>query len=119
MSHSSAVVSYRPEGAGQKPRRAVFDLSITPDPEAWLTNRLGPLAVFSLDLPARRVVSRADRLADLTRRLHAAMARDLASRNAALDALGARLAIAAPASPCPLPDLISQQPTEAILYGEA
>ena len=105
MSHSSVVVSYRPEGPGQSrvARSSIFDL--TRDPEAWLTSRLGPLAVFSLDLPARPVVSDADRLADLTRRLHAAMARDLAARNAALDALGARLGDAAPASPCPAPDL--------------
>ena len=42
MSPSSAVVSYRPEGAGRKLRSATFDLTIIPDPEAWLTARLGP-----------------------------------------------------------------------------
>jgi putative DNA primase/helicase len=46
MSHSSAVVSYRPEGAGRKLRSATFDLTIIPDPQTWLTARLGPLATF-------------------------------------------------------------------------
>ena len=112
MSHSSAVVTYRPEGAGQKPRRAVFDLAIIPDPEAWLTRRLGPLAAFSLDLPSRPA-SDADRLADLTCRLRAAMARNLAARKAALDALGARLSAAQPAGLWPAPDLFPQPTTEA------
>lgn len=44
MSHSSAAVTYQPAGAGKRPRRATFDLSIVPDPEAWLTARPGPLA---------------------------------------------------------------------------
>jgi len=44
MSHSSAVVTYRPEGSGQKVRSAMFNLELVPDPAAWLTERLGPLA---------------------------------------------------------------------------
>lgn len=44
MSHSSAEVTYRPEGAGQRLRTAQFDLSIIPDPNGWLTERLGPLS---------------------------------------------------------------------------
>jgi putative DNA primase/helicase len=44
MSHSSVAVSYRPEGAGQRPRHAIFDLSIISNPEAWLIHRLGALA---------------------------------------------------------------------------
>ena len=114
MSHSSALTSYRREGPGHKLRQARFDLGLICDPEAWLTSRLGPLAAFSLDLPARRVASHADRLVDNTRRLHAAMARDLAARKAALDAIGARRAAAAPAGRCPSPDLFPQQVTEAI-----
>ena len=48
MSHSSAEVTYRPEGAGHRTRTARVDLSRIPDPEAWLTNRLGPLASFEI-----------------------------------------------------------------------
>jgi putative DNA primase/helicase len=44
MSHSSAWVIYRPEGAGQRARTALFDTSIIPDPENWLAKSLGPLA---------------------------------------------------------------------------
>jgi putative DNA primase/helicase len=44
MSHSSVAVSYRPEGAGQRPRHAIFDLSIISNPKAWLIHRLGALA---------------------------------------------------------------------------
>ena len=44
MSHSSAGIRYRPKGAGQRRRRALFDLVLIRDPEAWLTSRLGPLA---------------------------------------------------------------------------
>lgn len=44
MSHSSAAVTYRPEGSGQKMRSAMFNLDLISDPTAWLTERLGPLA---------------------------------------------------------------------------
>lgn len=44
MSRSSAAVTYRPEGSGQKVRTARFNLKLIPDPAAWLTERLGPLA---------------------------------------------------------------------------
>jgi putative DNA primase/helicase len=63
MSHSSAVVSYRPEGAGRKLRSATFDLTIIPDPEAWLTARLGPLATFVRELDADMNVPAARRAA--------------------------------------------------------
>jgi putative DNA primase/helicase len=63
MSHSSAVVSYRPEGAGRKLRSATFDLTINPDPEAWLTARLGPLATFVRELDAGTSVPAARRAA--------------------------------------------------------
>ena len=48
MSHSSAEVTYQPEGAGQRTRTALFDTSIIPDPEEWLTKSLGPLARFAV-----------------------------------------------------------------------
>jgi putative DNA primase/helicase len=44
MSRSSAAVTYRPEGSGQKVRTSMFNLNLIPDPAAWLTERLGPLA---------------------------------------------------------------------------
>jgi putative DNA primase/helicase len=113
MSHSSVVACYRPEGPGHKLRRAVFDLRLIRDPEAWLTRRLGPLAAFSFDPPARPATRDEDRLGDLSRRLHSAMARDLAARMAALDALDTRLSAAAPAGRCPVPDLFSQPTMEA------
>jgi putative DNA primase/helicase len=49
MSHSSALVIYQPEGAGQKPRRAAFDLSLISDPEPWLAERLGSLALCEVE----------------------------------------------------------------------
>jgi putative DNA primase/helicase len=113
MSHSSALASYRPEGAGQKLRTARFDLSLIRDPEAWLTRRLGPLAKFSLELPARPVAADAERVADLTRRLRAAMSRGLADREAALDALAARLVAAMPLGRRPSPDLFTVPTMEA------
>ena len=52
MSHSSALVIYQPEGAGQKPRRATFDLALVPDPEPWLAERLGSLALCRIERPS-------------------------------------------------------------------
>src|SRR5436305_1346774 len=52
MSHSSALVIYQPEGAGQKPRRATFDLTLIPDPEPWLAERLGSLALCQIERPS-------------------------------------------------------------------
>ncbi|MBF0325790.1 MAG: hypothetical protein HQL42_12075 [Alphaproteobacteria bacterium] len=43
MSHSSVTVTYQPAGAGQKPRRAMFDLEVIRDPRAWLEQHLGKL----------------------------------------------------------------------------
>jgi hypothetical protein len=37
-------VTYQLDGNGQKPRTAYFDRNLIPDPLAWLTGRLGPLA---------------------------------------------------------------------------
>src|SRR5690606_21713474 len=103
MSHSSAEVTYRPEGPGHRARTARVDLSRIPDPEAWLTNRLGPLASFEM-----RVIAGADagvpdpadaaRLDTLASRLTASMQAVLAARRAALDALSARLEAAKPAA---------------------
>ncbi|MBC7152736.1 MAG: toprim domain-containing protein [Rhizobium sp.] len=103
MSHSSAEVTYRPEGPGHRARTACVDLSRIPDPEAWLSNRLGPLASFEL-----RHIAGADacvpdpaeaaRLDTLASRLTASMQAVLAARRAALDALSARLEAAKPAA---------------------
>jgi putative DNA primase/helicase len=105
MSPSSVLVSYRPEGAGHKLRQAHFDLARIPDPEAWLTNRLGPLATFTFqDDPAAPggasapVARDADRLSTLALRLDASITDMLSARNAALDALSRRLAAFAPAA---------------------
>lgn len=44
MSHSSAEVTYQPEGPGQRSRTAQFDLGIIRAPHDWLVERLGPLS---------------------------------------------------------------------------
>lgn len=103
MSHSSAEVTYRPEGPGHRPRSARVDLSRIPDPEAWLTNRLGPLASFEMrrdhvadaGAPDPACAAHLDTLAS---RLTASMQAVLAARRAALDALSARLDAAKPAA---------------------
>ncbi|RVI05000.1 hypothetical protein CN200_32120 [Sinorhizobium meliloti] len=41
-------VKYRLAGERQRSATATFDLSRIPDPRAWLTERLGPLAVFEM-----------------------------------------------------------------------
>jgi putative DNA primase/helicase len=102
MSHSSAEVTYRPEGAGHRARTARVDLARIPDPEAWLTNRLGPLAGFEMrhdelsdaDVPDPAEAARLEALAS---RLTASMQAVLAARRAALDVLSARLEAARPA----------------------
>lgn len=103
MSPSSAEVTYRPTGAGHRTRTARVDLSRIPDPEAWLTNRLGPLASFMLtrcnsDASEANGLSSAVRLDALASRLTASMQAVLAARRAALDALSARLEAAKPAA---------------------
>jgi putative DNA primase/helicase len=102
MSPSSAEVTYRPEGPGHRVRTARVDLSRIPDPEAWLTKRLGPLVGFEMrhiigadaDAPDPADAARLDALAS---RLTASMQAVLAARRAALDALSARLEAAKPA----------------------
>ena len=102
MSHSSAEVTYRPAGAGHRARIARVDLARIPDPEAWLTNRLGPLAQLKM-----RAIAGADAAMTATgdiARLHAVFCRLtvnmqalLASRRAVLDALASRLEARKPA----------------------
>jgi len=95
MSHSSAEVTYRPAGPSHRARTARVDLARIPDPEAWLTNRLGPLACFEIrhveptatEAPAPSETESLDALAF---RLIASMQAVLAARRAALDALAAR-----------------------------
>ncbi|MBW7852609.1 MAG: hypothetical protein H3C38_19110, partial [Rhodospirillales bacterium] len=96
MSHSSAEVTWRPAGPGHRARTARVDLARIPDPEAWLTNRLGPLASFELKpcdsaAPVAIDPSDLDRLDALASRLTASMQAVLATRRGALDALAARL----------------------------
>jgi hypothetical protein len=40
-------VTYQPVGPKMKRRQGWFDLSVIPDPKAWLTAHLGPLAFFA------------------------------------------------------------------------
>ena len=90
-------------GAGHRARTARVDLTRIPDPEAWLTNRLGPLASFEMrsiagsgsDAPDPAAAVRLDTLAS---RLTASMQAVLAARRAALEALSARLDAAKPAA---------------------
>ena len=96
MSPSSAEVTYRPEGAGHRARTARVDLGRIPDPEAWLTNRLGPLAQCDIAAPLDQQAAQQDRLDALASRLTSGMQNVLASRRAALDALSARLDAVAP-----------------------
>jgi len=101
MSPSSAEVTYRPEGPGHRARIAGADLARIPDPEAWLTNRLGPLASFSIvrgaaSEPAGGNPAAAARIDALASRLAASMQAVLVARRASLDALAARLEAAKP-----------------------
>jgi putative DNA primase/helicase len=104
MSHSSAEVTYRPAGPGHRARTAHVDLARIPDPEAWLTNRLGPLASFEIRQDDCAVTGAAARSVDaehlngLASRLTASMQAVLATCRSALEALAARLEAAAPSS---------------------
>jgi putative DNA primase/helicase len=98
MSPSSAEVTYRPEGAGHRARTARVDLSRIPDPEAWLTNRLGPLAQCDIAAPLGEQATQHARLDGLVTRLTSSMQVVIATRRAALDALSARLEAVAPTS---------------------
>ncbi len=42
------LVEYRPLGAGQKARRAIFDLARIPNPSGWMESRLGTLAKYEV-----------------------------------------------------------------------
>ena len=97
MSHSSAEVTWRPEGPGHRARTARVDLSSIPDPEAWLTNRLGPLAQCDIAAPTGGQAIPHARLDSLAKRLTSSMQAVITTRRAALDALSARLEAAKPA----------------------
>jgi hypothetical protein len=45
---SHVRVDYQLPGHGKRPSTAWVDLNIVPDPEVWLTERLGPLVNFAL-----------------------------------------------------------------------
>ncbi len=96
MSPSSAEVTYRPTGPGHRARTARVDLARIPDPEAWLTNRLGPLALCEVTAPLNGQAAQHDRLDALASRLTGGMQAVLAGRRDALDALSARLDAVAP-----------------------
>ena len=101
MSHSSVEVTWRPAGAGHRVRTARVDLARIPDPQTWLTERLGPLASFEIrhtGAAANAVPDPGDpdRLDALATRLTASMQAVVATRRAALDALAARLDAAVP-----------------------
>ncbi|MBW6496631.1 MAG: hypothetical protein K0B16_19155, partial [Burkholderiaceae bacterium] len=98
MSHSSAEVTYRPAGAGHRARTAHVDLARIPDPEAWLTNRLGPLAHCDIAAPLGEQDTQHARPDGLASRLTSSLQAVIATRRAALDALAARLEAVAPTS---------------------
>jgi putative DNA primase/helicase len=92
---------YRPAGRGHRDRSARVDLARIPDPEAWLTNRLGPLAYFEIRHDARvafdgQKLSSIEHLNVLGSRLTAGLQAILGARRAALDKLAARLEAARP-----------------------
>ena len=99
LSPSSEEVTYRPQGAGHRSRAAHVDLSRILDPEAWLTNRLGPLASFEMRSIASNPAGddAAARIDALASRLTVSMQAVLAARRAALDALSVRLEATKPA----------------------
>jgi putative DNA primase/helicase len=97
MSPSSVEVTYRPEGGGHRVRTARVDLARISEPEAWLTNRLGPLAQFDIAAPIAGQAHGRERVDALSARLTASMQAVIAMRKAALEGLAARLEAAAPA----------------------
>lgn len=97
MSHSSVEVTYRPAGPGHRTRTARVDLELIPDPEAWLTRRLGPLAQCDIAAPTAGQAHGRERVDTLGARLIASMQAVIAMRKAALEDLAARLEAAATA----------------------
>jgi putative DNA primase/helicase len=96
MSHSSAQVTYRPNGPGHRARTARVDLTRIPDPESWLKNRLGPLAQYEVELSSGLQAVHRAQLDALASRLTDSMKAVIAGRRFALDALTARLEAAKP-----------------------
>jgi hypothetical protein len=80
MSPSSAEVTYRPAGPGHRSRIALVDLARIPDPEAWLTNRLGSLAQCDIAQMSGAQAARKERIDALASRLSAGMQAALATR---------------------------------------
>ena len=113
MSHSSAEVTYRPAGPGHRARTARVDLSRIADPEAWLTNRLGPLTQCDIAAPPAGQAHRRERIDALASHLTASMQAVLGARRAALDALAVRLEAAKPAAQQHLHQPQPQEETEA------
>jgi len=107
MSHSSAVVRYRPTGAGHKDRAARFDLAVIADPRMWLERRLGSLdhfevvdghdAVPELGTPAE-VLDALGRLVWLGVRFDCVMPERIANDRARLVALSHRLEATKPSA---------------------
>jgi putative DNA primase/helicase len=117
MSPSSAEVTYHPTGPGHRARTAQVDLTRIPDPEAWLTNRLGPLARFEIRLSPGTPPDEADRsdvegLDALAFRRSASMHGGLATPR---PAPAARAALEAATSTLPHPSSSTTQPKEAHL----
>ena len=53
---SPIIVEYTPAGAGQRPRRALFDAAVV-RPKEWLEERLGSLAKYEVFVPSPDVVA--------------------------------------------------------------
>lgn len=92
----SRSVTYLPFGAGHRARTARVDLVRIPDPDAWLTNRLGPLAHCDIAVPPGDQETQREQLNALASRLTDSMQAAITTRQVALDALFARLEAAAP-----------------------
>ena len=52
---SPILVEYTPTGSGQRPRRALFDARLVPDPKTWLSARVGELAKCDVFVPSPNV----------------------------------------------------------------
>ena len=46
-----ADIAYRRAGAGTSKAKAIVDLAIVPDPQTWISDRIGTLAHFALTVP--------------------------------------------------------------------
>lgn len=87
---------YRPEGSGHRTRTACVDIARIPDPEAWLTNRLGSLAQCDIAALTAGQAHGRELIDALGSRLTTSMQFILTARRADLDALSARLEAVTP-----------------------